>query len=349
VADLPEDIRTLIESGIRPVTLQEISSPARRSRPRQWHRRTRTALSLAIVAAVGIPVALIVGSSHPTSAPIDRGTPKHRVLAALNATIDSGSYTVSYVDQPVTGQPAGTTTGIPCAPPQLVVACDATTGGIAGSTVAGQGTIDTKPFAMVASSDVPSVGPVTIRVDSQHIWEIGGANYGLSPGSSQSGPGSTLSGFAGLVEGTLGRRQGGLAMMGLASPTGYLELDQNAITTADRIGTGLANGVPVTIYQVTLDPTEQASVPGTSPDEASAIAAALALLRSQGYVHTTVRVSIDAAGYIRQTASVALFSDGATQTTTATFDHFGCAGQVLMPGQSAPPASPGNCQTPAAP
>ena len=215
-----------------------------------------------------------------------------------------------------------------------------------GLNVTGQGTIDTDPFAMVALSNVASIGPVVLRDDGTDVWEIGGGNYGLSPGSSDSGPGSPLSGFAGLVEGSLGPREGGLAMMGLASPTGYLELDQDAITSASEVGTGVVDGAPVTIYQVSLDPAQEATVPGTTPDEATALKAALSLLQQQGYTGTTVKVSIDDAGYIRQTVSVAGFSDGVTQTETVTFSDFGCAGKVLMPGQQGATAPPAGCVSP---
>ena len=77
-------------------------------------------------------------------------------------------------------------------------------------------------------------------------------------------PGQSLPGFAGLVEGTLGSRQGALDMMVLANPTGYLELDENAITNAAQVGTDTVDGVPVTVYQVTLDPAQEATVSGTT-------------------------------------------------------------------------------------
>ena len=135
-------------------------------------------------------------------------------------------------------------------------------------------------------------------------------------------------------------------MMALASPTGYLELDQNAITSASQIGTGVVDGVPVTVYQVSLDAAQQATVPGATPEEATTISDALAVLEQQGYTGTTIKVSIDAAGYIRQTVSIASFSDGVTQTSETTFSDFGCAGKVLMPGQSGPTAPPAGCVSP---
>jgi len=224
--------------------------------------------------------------------------------------------------------------------------CTATPNSFSTTTVTGQGTIDTDPFAMVATSDVTGLGMITIRDNGTDIWEFGGGDYGLEPGSNESGPGSTLTGFAGSVEGTLGQRQGALAMGGLSSPTGYLDLDQSMITGADEIGTGTVDGTAVTIYQLSITAAQEANVPDTTAQEAEAIAAANAILASQGYTGTTVQVSIDASGYIRQTRSVAHFTDGSTSSSEAKFSDFGCAGTVLMPGQSGATSSPAGCVSP---
>ena len=181
------------------------------------------------------------------------------------------------------------------------------------------------------------------------MWEIGGGDYGLSPGSTDSGPGQSLPGFAGLVEGTLGQREGASDMMVLANPTGYLELDENAISSADQIGNDTVNGVPVTVYQVTLDPAEEATVTGANAAETSAIQNALDVLKQVGYTGTTVKISIDANGYILRTVSTASFSDGSTQTSETTFSDFGCAGTVLMPGQQGSSAPPAGCVSPDTP
>ena len=213
-----------------------------------------------------------------------------------------------------------------------------------GLAISGQGTIDTNPFAMVVNTQVPGLGQVTLRDDGTNVWEdLGGGDYGLSPGPGDDGPGSSLPDFSGLVEGTLGARQGALDMMVLANPTGYLELDENAITTADPLGTGTVDGVPVTVYQVSLDPAQEATVSGTNTSESTAIEDALEALKAEGYTGTTVKISIDAAGYIRQTVSTANFSDGASQTGETTFSDFGCAGTVLMPGQQGATSPPTGC------
>ncbi|HEX3979936.1 MAG TPA: hypothetical protein VHW93_01870, partial [Acidimicrobiales bacterium] len=214
------------------------------------------------------------------------------------------------------------------------------------SPTTGKGTIDTDPFGMVAVSNVPGLGQITLRDNGTNVWEFGGANYGLAPGSSESGPGASLSGFASLVEGTLGARQGALAMGGLASPTGYLDLDQSMITGADQTGTGTVDGVPVTVYEISINPAQGADVPGINAEEAKAITDSAAILKQQGYTGTTVQVSVDASGYIRQTQSVAHFSDGSTTSSESTFSDFGCAGTVLMPGQTGPSAPPPGCVSP---
>jgi hypothetical protein len=310
-----------------------------------WRGRIGVALAVLCVAVVAVPLVLVLTSakSKTTSgARLGSDRSRHQVLAALSATIDSGSFDMTYSDQPPTEPSSATTTTCPNSSDSQMACFDPSS---QGEIVAGQGTIDTDPFAMVASSDVPGIGPVTARADGTDVWEIGGGNYGLSPGSS-TGPGAPLVGFASLVEGTLGPRQGALGMMGLASPTGYLELDQNAITSASQIGTGVVDGVAVTEYQVTLDPAQQANVPGATPEEATTISDALTVLQQQGYTGTTIKVSIDAAGYIRQTISVSSFADGVTQTSETTFSDFGCAGKVLMPGQSGPTAPQSGCVSP---
>jgi hypothetical protein len=309
------------------------------------------------LAIVAVPVGLVLtstGSGRPPGVRLGTSGAKNRVLSALSSTIASGSYDVTFDFGPMTGTAANASTNptVPGngAPAPCVLQSSGQTvctgSALDGLSVTGRGTIDTDPFAMVALSNVASIGPVVLRDNGTDVWEIGGGNYGLAPGSSDSGPGSPLSGFSGLVEGSLGPREGGLAMMGLASPTGYLELDQNAITSASEVGTGVVDGAPVTIYQVSLDPAQEATVPGTTPDEATALKAALSLLQQQGYTGTTVKVSIDDAGYIRETVSVAAFSDGATQTQTVTFSDFGCAGKVLMPGQHGATAPPAGCVSP---
>jgi hypothetical protein len=336
--------------------------------------------SVVCIAAISVPVAFALSSSGRPHLPpqatknanqghstVGQAQAKRAVLSALSATTSSGSFNVTYQFDPLTAPTVATTTttavchavpsppglqGVGVAPGGPLVSggvtelCSGSGSGSAmsNSTITGQGTIDTDPFAMVATSNVPSLGMITLRDNGTQVWEMGGGNYGLSPGSGAGAPGSSLSGFAGSVEGTLGQRQGALAMGGLASPTGYLDLAQSMISAAGEVGTGTVDGVAVTIYQVSIAP--GASVPGVNAEQAKTITAADAVLQAQGYTGTTELVSIDASGFIRQTRSVAHFSDGSTDASEATFSDFGCAGTVLMPGQSGAAAPPAGCISP---
>ena len=284
------------------------------------------------------------------------------VLSALSATTDSGSFNINYqfsgASSPTTLETTTTTQCVNEVEPasgeittgpgdatQEVCGAVESTNASGGEPITGQGTIDTNPYAMVATSQVPGLGTVTLRTDANDIWETGGADYGLSPGST-SGPGSSLSGFASLVEGTLGQREGASAMLGLASPTGYLNLDQQEITGADFIGTGTVDGVAVDQYRVFIDPSEEADLPNLTTEQSTTISQALAVLAQNGYLGVSIVVSIDGSGYIRETASTAKYSDGSTSMGETTLSDFGCAGTVLMPGQQGSATPPAGCVSP---
>ncbi len=132
-------------------------------------------------------------------------------------------------------------------------------------------------------------------------------------------------------------------MMGMASPTGYLDLEQPAVTGATEVGTATVDGVAVTQYELAVDPTSLATAPGTSSEEQSAIEAAIATLTTQGYRTIHDLVSIDASGFIRESTSTVTFADGGTVTLDAHFSNFGCAGTVLMPGQGGISTPPTGC------
>ena len=164
----------------------------------------------------------------------------------------------------------------------------------------------------------------------------------MTPESNDAG-GNSLPGFAGLVEGTLGPREGAIAMLGMASPTGYLDLVQPAVTSAAELGTATVDGVAVTQYQLTIDPGSLATAPGTSSEEQSAINAAMQTLTGEGYRTISDVVSIDGSGFIRESASTVTFTGGGTVTLDAHFSNFGCAGTVLMPGQGGASTPPSGC------
>jgi hypothetical protein len=352
-------------------------SPAGSSRRANRRRAWVVVASVVCIAALAVPVAVALSSSGPTAKPVKtasphltRGVAEQQVISALSATTSSGSFNVSYEFDPPTPPTVTTTTTtqvptchvIALSPAQGVAGsqagaqpatsevCTGSVGGVSSpeesSVTTGNGTIDTDPFAMVAVSNVAGLGQITLRDNGTNVWEFGGADYGLAPGSSETGPGASLSGFAGLVEGTLGARQGALAMGGLSSPTGYLDLDQSMISGANQTGTGTVDGVAVTIYTISIAPGQGENIPGLNAEQAKAIADSDAILKQQGFTGSTVQVSVDASGYIRQTRSVAHFSDGSTTSSESTFSDFGCAGTVLMPGQTGASAPPAGCVSP---
>ena len=336
-------------------------------------RRAGIVVAAAVcLVVVSVPIALVASGSpgsrsagtgprHPDRVGHTKAAPV--LLGALNATTDSGNFDVSYSFGGLSGTTTTTTTPIGCA--ASGAARIAASNSLAGSAVetarapssvmcvsgppagsqpvTGTATIDLAPFAMVATSAVSGFGTIVLRDDGTDVWEEGGGNYGLAPGSSVSGPGSSLTGFAGLVEGTLGPRQGPLAMLGLASPTGYLNLDPAETSSANLEGTSTVAGVPVDVYQIVQTPDQVAQVPGLTDQEQLAVTAAMQLLIQQGYTGSTVLVSVDAAGFIRRTETTDHFADGSTLKSDAEFSNFGCAGTVLMPGQSGSSTPPTGC------
>jgi hypothetical protein len=216
--------------------------------------------------------------------------------------------------------------------------------------VNGSGVINTNPLAMVASANIGGGLDVVVRVNGSDVYEEGTGDTGLAPmASDQGSSGSTLPGFAGITEGTLGDREGAVAMMGMSSPTGYLDLIQPAVSSATETGSGSVGGVAVTNYTVSNDLDQLAGAAGTSSAEAQTVTSALTLLKSQGYTTNSAVVSIDAAGFIRQVKSTDTFSDGGTVTLLASFSNFGCAGTILMPGQTGAGVPPAGCTSPDSP
>jgi hypothetical protein len=217
----------------------------------------------------------------------------------------------------------------------------------ANPVVTGSGVINTNPLAMVASAHIGDGLDVTVRVDGTDVYELGSGDTGLAPlPTDASASGSSIPQFAGITEGTLGSREGAVAMMGMASPTGYLDLIQPAIDAAAKTGSGNVDGTPVTNYLVSNNLGQLASAAGTTGAESQTIDAALTLLKAQGFTTNSVVVSIDGSGYIRQVKATDDFGDGGKVTLAATFSNFGCAGTVLMPGQTGSGVPPVNCTSP---
>jgi hypothetical protein len=251
---------------------------------------------------------------------------------------------------PVVGNPATTGTLPPGYQWRTEEVCNGGPATAQNPTVDGSGVINTNPLGMVASANIGGSLDVTVRVDGTDVYEGSSGDTGLAPqGGDASGSGTSLPGFASLTESTLGSREGAVAMMGMASPTGYLDLIQPAVDAASETGAGTVDGVPVTVYQVTDNLDQLATAAGTTSAESQTISAALTLLKAQGYAANTALVSIDNGGYIRQVKSTDTFSDGSSVTLQAMFSDFGCAGMVLMPGQTGSGVPPTGCTSPDGP
>jgi len=355
------DLRSSVMSSSEPnvAALEDVERPRRRHVRAQRLVGVGAAVVL-IVGGVAVPFAL---RNHPHNTahkimpprtdntakpakPVNNPLALQAVVSAVTETTNAGSFRVEYslaetpgmaptatVCQPVTS--ARFPRSLKTIPDRTsatrtqtsVTECYAPVSNTSVTTT-GVATVNVGPFAMQAVSNVSSFGPVTVQVDDTDEWET----IGSGP-PSDSGVGSPLSTFAGLVESTLGPREGAEAMMGLASPTGYLSIAKTAITGAAKIGTGVINGAPVTDYQVTIDPTLLAAVPGHSSEEIATINAALAVLQAQGFTGNTTEVSVDANGFVVHTHSVNHFANGGTVDSDDTFSAFGCAGGVELPGR----------------
>jgi PASTA domain len=340
---------------------------ARPSRPRRARTRRLIGLAAAIAlvaGAIALPFALRKDGNDSKDA--TRHTPKSHhlqvdpkalaaVTSALDATTNVGSFRVAYTmtEHPPTS-PA--TTG-PC--PTLNVAPLKAGGPVVepvcgvspphNVTTTGWATVNVDPYALISVSHVSNFGDVTVRADSTSVWEQGGANYGLEVGSN-TGPGQSLSGFASLVDGTLGQREGAGAMMGLASPYGYLHVVKDAIVGAETAGTGTVNGEPVTVYRVSVAPERLATVPGLSDEQRNTIEAAVAVLHEEGLSGNTTDVSVDSAGFVVRTVSTNTFADGGTVVGDNTLSAFGCAGAIQMPNRPVTPTTvPATCADGSAP
>jgi hypothetical protein len=297
--------------------------------------------------------AMLVTPTTGAHSPIDQGEPPPATTGSkagsdfsTSSSVASSSASVSPSNGAITGP---TTTGT--LPPglkwQKVMVCNGQSIAPTDPLVKGSGVINTNPMGMVASANIGGGLDVTVRVDNTDVYEEGTGDTGLAPlASDASASGTSMPEFASITEGTLGNREGAVAMMGMASPTGYLDLIQPAIDAAAKTGTGTVDGVPVTVYKVSNDLSQLANAAGTSSAEAQTISAAFTLLKAQGFSANTAEVSIDGAGLIRQVTSLDTFNDGGTVTLQATFSNYGCAGTVLMPGQTGSGVPPSGCTSP---
>lgn len=347
-------------------------SDCEKAKPRGRRRRSLAAavLAVAVATAGAVVVARLTNDDHAARDRVEPGP--HRVVkttgdadarvaiaAALSTTTGSGSFHLKYRLSAHPGPVTATTTiagpcttfdvggGISIAanPPEnkATPGCGyPVTAAVGNVTINGEGVVNVDPTAMATTAQVPNLGAITTRVDGTNVWEDGGANYGMTP-SQTNGSGSPLSQFASLVAGTLGRREGAIAMNSLASPTGYLDFAKAVITSASASGTSKVDGVPVKQFEVTIDTMRGLERPGLTDEEIKATTAALAVLRSEGYSTTTVMLSIDGLGFIRRAQTVVSFDDGGTVEADTTFSDFGCSKVVMLPNGPSIVPNPTGC------
>ena len=360
----PPDARTMAEvRGRLSSAMAANSVTSARIGPTRHIHALRWALALFVVLAVG--VALIVPSlGHRTPNHGGRAHPQDRleqlVVDDVSATVASGSYDMRFNDTTTLptqcaqsagggqavggpGQKSTVTTVEPCGTENTLPPGISTQSTL--SSISGHGTVDTNPYAMVTVSDVGSLGMITLYDNGTNVWEIGGGDYGLSaPG--QAGPGAPLSGYASSVEGTVGQVQGALDMEGLASGTGYLDLEAHEIQGAQPAGTGSADGVPVTIYKLSESGLQDPDIGGLTSEQVSTIRAADAIIENSGFAGKTTWISVDSEGYIREQKTQYTLPDGSMVTEDTILSNFGCAGTVLMPGQTGTSSPPAGCVSP---
>jgi hypothetical protein len=342
--------RALHDAAAHLPPLETSTEPAPR-RARRWQRPLVAGLAVLLaIALVPIGVALL-NEDHDRDhrddkkVVVDHDDGQQQVLAALAATVDSGSYDLEF------------TFHIEPAEPQYVRPTCSQVGDREGRSscgayaqpsdtdLQGHGTVNTSPYAMTVFTDF--LGGITLYVDDSTVWEFGGAGYGTNGASvaaAATAPGSSLSGFAGLVEGTLGQGQGAQTMISLANNSGYLGLESEMVTGATSDGTGvLDDGTHVTYYRVAVDTRRMADAPSLSAEQRQAILDALGVLDSVGYSGTDERIGVDEAGFIREVVATTKFSDGSSMTRHSFFSNFGCAKRVTMPNEAPVDAPAGTC------
>ena len=298
------------------------SAPTRERRP-----GTRRVVVAGLVAGLAIAAVPLLGdlggdSSGRADRRVTRDDALTAVRAAVGRTVASGGYDTQFD----THSTHPTAPGPQCPP---ATSCQSQ-GGSTTFDSSGHGTVSFDPYVshVVTNS---SAGPRTLYVTSTTVW--------LSSGDTVDGAiesGTPLSSFASAVESALGPSQGALAMIGLASPGGSLNLEQEAVADATPAGTGSVDRVNVIYYDVTIDMTRLADTPDLSDVQRETIQAALPLLREGGYSGTTERIGVDDAGYIREVTATNHFDDGSTGTRHTVLSNFGCAAKFYPPDQTAP-------------
>jgi hypothetical protein len=292
---------------------------------RWWQRHLSVFVAMAGLAAV-LALGIVLGIGNGTPGPVHHShvtnRTRHRqyvrVLSALSMTTAASSFDFTF---DVTDTPGSS---------QSPLKFD------------GHGVVNTDPYVTVSMSAPGSdYGTVTLVVNDTDAWEFGAGNFGVTPGSN-TGPGVPLTQFGQIVESSIGNGEGALSMMGLADPAGRLDLASNMFTSANETGTGSVDGVPVTVYAVSIDMANEVDQPGLSAQQQATVSQALSTMREQGYEGTSESVSIDPAGYIVEIKATASFSSGGSVVSDETFSNFGCGGTVT-PGSAVVQAPPPGC------
>ena len=339
-------------------SVEELNPPPPGGRRRTW--LIVGSVVAVVVLAVGVAAARTGDDSSRTKTRVLTSHAAKAVLAALGTSTGTGGYEVAYefeINAPsgppptVCGNPdvshgngPGAASGRESVRPtsgsqrETCFSID----GRGPVTVTGHGTVHLNPYFLETTSNVDTLGEITIRTDGNLIAEQGGGNYGDVE------DGQPLSGFASLVQGTFGDGPGALTMLGLASPTGYLSLSADAVTDVTPAGSGVVDGTPVTYYDVVSDTAAMRDLPGLTDEQRTTIDAALQVLDRSGFVEARARIGIDADGYIRESSSTAKFADGTTMKRHMTLSKFGCIGTGPTPAHptGTPEALPPDCATP---
>lgn len=328
--------------------------------PRRRRARRGTALVVAVVVvlvlgALGIwaAVARPGGDSpaRPRASRVLTSPAAKAVLAALGASTGTGGYEVAYqftIYRPNTApsvcddvkpmKARKVQRALGSASASVSDACGP--GGPTQVTVDGHGTVHLDPYLLETRSTVTGLGEVAVRTDGNLIIEQGGGNYGDVEN------GQPLSGFASLVEGTFGEGPGALTMLGLASPTGYLSLSADVVTGVTAAGEGTVDGAHVTYYDVVSDTSAMQRLVGLTTEQRATITEALAMLEHSGFQEATARIGVDDAGYIRESESLATFSDGTVMQRHMTLSKFGCVGTGPTPADPDGSPAPADCVPP---
>jgi hypothetical protein len=335
-----EDRLRDLRRSVSPPDLPTADQVARRGRRRRHRRRAVRVLSVLTVLAL-VPLVLVRLSGDGDEGRVVSGGPADAlatVRAAVGQTVAAGSYEMDTVT--TMSQPGTVFCDALVGPDTSPTESTCVTSGPLTNQITAHSIVNLEPYAMVSETNNLSLGAITLHVNSTHVWQLGGASVGYGPGT----PGMSLTDYSQQVLGTLGRGPGALAMVSIASRG--LNLEEEAVASAEPAGTGTVGDVPVTYYDVTIDLTRLADAPNLSDIQRETIAAALPVLEESGYRGTTERIGVDDMGYVREINSITNFDDGSSTVRHSVLSNFGCAPKVYMPNETPPPVTaPPPCAT----